>query len=84
MNDAQVIGDRIRTSRRRLALTQADLAKLADVHPMSVTRWETGRGSPALAVVRRLADVLQVSPGWLLGLDEKRSPAPAPTQEPAA
>jgi DNA-binding transcriptional regulator YiaG len=52
--------DQIRALRGRLGITQADLAKLAEVSPNSVTSWETGKKTPqganrvALAVVAEM------------------------------
>lgn len=43
VNEHQLIGDRIRSRRRKSGLTQADLAKKLGVGPAIVGHWETGR-----------------------------------------
>ena len=69
------IGMRIKQLRRKHHLTQAELAKLVDVHRVYIARLETSDGaadhrSPSLALLEKLARVFKCSVGDLLG--EKR------------
>jgi len=50
----------IRIARKQAGLTQAELAKRAGLHPVSLCRYETGVRDPDLAVLRQLATALQV------------------------
>lgn len=61
-------GRRLETSRRRAVMTQAELAQAAGIALITVTRLENdaGTGNPRPATIRRLADVLNVDPEWLL------------------
>jgi len=56
---------RIAEARRQAGLTQADLADRLGVAQSTLARWESGAREPARAVVRRLAQLLRVSAGWL-------------------
>jgi transcriptional regulator with XRE-family HTH domain len=63
---ADTIGGRIREARDRAELTQCQLADAAGVEQSQVSRWERGE-SPKIESVRKLADVLGVRPGELIG-----------------
>ncbi|MER8030762.1 helix-turn-helix transcriptional regulator [Streptomyces bauhiniae] len=54
------IGERIRTVRRHRRLTQSQLAEMLGVERRSIHRWETAKRDPALSVLVRLADKLDV------------------------
>lgn len=60
--------------RRRRALTQAGLARLAGVPRSTITHLESGRGNPSLLNLARVAGALQVS------IEELLSPPRAQTQ----
>lgn len=60
------IGDRIARHRQRLGLTKRRLAELAALTPSAVSRYESGRNTPTLASLYRLADALRVMPWELL------------------
>lgn len=47
----------LRSNRRRLALSQADFAKLIGVTPASVARWERGTSRPRKSQLRAIAEV---------------------------
>lgn len=51
---------RIRRLRQARFLTQAELAKRARLHPISLVRIETGSATPRVATLRRLAKALGV------------------------
>lgn len=48
---------KIREMRREAGLTQVQLAARADVHPLTVTRWENGAITPPLSTLKRLAGI---------------------------
>jgi len=72
MTNQAVIGERFLIARRRKALSQKELAKLAKVGVLTISRIERGefQDMPRPATVRGIATALDVSPGWLLFGDE--------------
>src|SRR3954447_25687507 len=59
---AFVFGDLVRVHRRRLGLTQEDLADRAGVSVRSVGKWESGRiAAPRMSTVRLLADTFALT-----------------------
>lgn len=67
--------ERLRRSRRKARITQAQLAAKVGVDRHTVIRWEAAEsGIPGGDQVRKCADLLGVSPGWLMGLRTDPSP----------
>jgi transcriptional regulator with XRE-family HTH domain len=60
-------GDTIATIRRRLGLTQADLAERLNVEQPTVQRWESGTREPNMTKLADIASALGVDPGDLFG-----------------
>jgi transcriptional regulator with XRE-family HTH domain len=58
--DAGSIGARIREERKAKDVSQATLARLCGVKPVSAWRWETGRIVPSLRRLQAVADVLGI------------------------
>jgi transcriptional regulator with XRE-family HTH domain len=65
--DAPNIGHRIASLRRWYGWTQTELAEQLGVSRMTVYRYEEGGREPSLAMLRRLAEVLEVDVGELVG-----------------
>jgi len=63
------VSKRIREVREKRQLTQAELARLADLPPAAISHFETGIRIPGTTTLRRLADALGVSLDFLLGRD---------------
>ena len=61
------MANRIRRLREARWLTQAELAKRARLHPVSLARIETGAAVPRVTTLRRLAKALGVGVGKLIG-----------------
>jgi len=61
----RTIGKRIRQERRRLKLTQEELAERADISANFLGHIERGTKRPTLNTLTKIADVLQVSMGTL-------------------
>ena len=59
------IGARIRQAREKRGLSQAGLAAAARVRQPSVAQWEAERTEPTRPTLRRVADVLGVTPHFL-------------------
>lgn len=55
-----MVGVVIREKRRRAGLTQVDLARKSGLHPVTLSRYETGGREPDLNSLRRLAAALNV------------------------
>jgi transcriptional regulator with XRE-family HTH domain len=56
----RAIGERIRTVRRHRKLSQEQLANLIEIDRRSVHRYETAQRDPALSMLLRMADALDV------------------------
>lgn len=61
-----IFGKVLRQLREEKGLTQEKLAELAEIDRTYIYRLETGKRSPSIDVVFRLADGLKISPGNLL------------------
>jgi len=57
----------VRAAREAAGLTQAALAERAHYGPPQISQIERGVREPSLPVLRRLARVLRVEPGDLIG-----------------
>ncbi|MGQ9533506.1 MAG: helix-turn-helix domain-containing protein [Desulfotomaculales bacterium] len=75
----QDFGRILRRIREEKGLTQEELARLLGVRRPTLAHWERGAKHPGIAMLTRLADVLEVSADRLLG----RNP-PAEVREGAA
>lgn len=51
-------------------LTRAQLAKELGVNASTVSMWLNGTNSPRIDMVKKIANVFNVSPSYLLGWDE--------------
>lgn len=60
------IGKRIAEQRRRLRLTQEELAEKLDVTPQAVSKWENDISCPDVLMLPRLADLFEMSVDTLL------------------
>lgn len=59
------IGEKIRYFRQNRGMTQSQLAQLADIHPVSIRKYETNKMQPQSAQTERIADALWVNPSAL-------------------
>ena len=57
---AQIVGQRIRTARDEVGLTQIQLAQRMDVSQPVIAALEAGRGNPTIGQLAAIADALQV------------------------
>lgn len=74
------IGERVKKLRTEKGMTQEELAgKLGYKSKSSVTHIENGRDIPRSMIVK-LADILETTPSYLMGWEDK--PAPTPAQDP--
>jgi len=61
---------KLRRLRRQKFLSQAELARLAGLHKLTIQRLERGKTSPYARTIRQLAAVLEVPPEQLASPDE--------------
>lgn len=69
----ETIAQRISRARRHLNINQKELAQKANITEASLSRYENGIREPKSAVLTRLAEALEVSTDYLLGLSEDRT-----------
>jgi len=63
----KTLGERLRYTRLRRSLSQAELGQRSGVSPITIARIESGaRKEPHPRTIRKLAAALDVDPGWLL------------------
>lgn len=60
MLDTKTIGNKISTARKKINITQAQLAELLFISPQAVGKWERGESSPDIITFNRLAEILIV------------------------
>lgn len=60
------LGSNLRDARKRLGLTQEQVAERSGVHPTEVSRIEAGKRDPRVSTLLRLAEAVEVPPGRLL------------------
>lgn len=77
--DLAGFGERVRTARLRIGLTQEQLGDLCGTDGGTVSRWELGKGYPQAPQLARLAHALGESIDHLvLGAPSEKAPAPMP------
>ena len=54
------IGEQIKRVREQKNMSQPKLAVLADMNPVTLWRYETGKQSPRVEALERLAKVLEI------------------------
>ena len=62
--------NRLKELRQRNGLTIRKVADLLGVSQFSIIRWEKGATSPNAEKLKKLADLLQVTPNELLGIGQ--------------
>ena len=63
----QTIGDRVRELREAKGWTQDDLSEAAGIHRVTIAKYEAGKVEPKSTSLARLASVLGVEAGFLVG-----------------
>lgn len=60
------IGDTVKRERLKKAMRQDELARKAGITPTTLSRIERNESEPHVSTIRKLADVLGVSPALLI------------------
>ena len=64
----QTLGKRIMHHRKRMGLTQDQLAEKLGVTAQAVSKWENDQSCPDITMLPKLADIFGISVDALLGL----------------
>lgn len=67
----QTMGKRIVANRKRLGLTQDQMAEKLGVTAQAVSKWENDQSCPDIAIIPRLAELFGVSTDELLGVERR-------------
>ena len=67
--NTMTIGEKIKYFRKRIGITQAKLAELSGIHPVSIRKYEINKMVPQAAQIDRLAEALGVSSFALAGFE---------------
>ena len=78
MEDLPIFQERLLLARRRAGVSQGELAKRTEMYASDISKMERGRMLPTAPRLRRLAEALDVSADYLLGLTDD-PPAAAPS-----
>ena len=65
----QTLGERIKFHRKRLGLTQEQLAERLGVSPQAVSKWENNISCPDISILPEMADLFGITVDALLGKD---------------
>jgi uncharacterized protein YjbI with pentapeptide repeats len=60
MLNSKSVGNKIATARKKINLSQADLAQQVSISPQAVGKWERGESMPDISTLNRLAEILGV------------------------
>lgn len=67
----QTLGKRIVANRKRLGMTQDQLAERLGITAQAVSKWENDQSCPDITMLPKLAEVFGISTDELLGLEKK-------------
>ena len=73
--------EKIKRQRKILGISQEELSRRAGVSLKTVQRWENGERSPNTLIMPQIANALNTTVGYLMGIED--SPDPVQTPEPA-
>lgn len=65
----QTLGNRISTLRKKMKLTQDQLAEQLGVTPQAISKWENDQSCPDITMLPRLAEIFGCSTDELLGIE---------------
>ncbi len=72
-SDGSFQRDRLRLARLDAGLTQYELADRIKVHRSRIEAWESGRDKPPAARIKEMAAALNVTYGYLMGLEDRQT-----------
>lgn len=74
------VTNRIKMLRETAGLSQFGLGKILDVHPATISNYETGKREPELSTLIKMAEYFNVTLDFLTGRDEMPNPGQAPEE----
>lgn len=69
------MGNRIRELRKQRGITMKQLGEVVDLAESTISQYETGKRQPDNETLLRLSEFFSVTVGYLLGAEEKETPA---------
>lgn len=67
-------GDNLKNARTKKGISQGQLAELMGIHPAHISRYERNQTVPSIDVVKKFADILEVSTDMLVyGTDDEKA-----------
>ncbi|HEX2867309.1 MAG TPA: pentapeptide repeat-containing protein [Ignavibacteriales bacterium] len=76
--EAKMIGGKIAEARKKMNISQAELAKRLFISPQAVGKWERGESIPNLITFNRLSEILGVDLNYFSGNFPSTQDEPAP------
>ena len=73
-------GDRLRLARELRGYTQLQLTEMLKLGEKEIWRYENGKSKPIGETVAKIAEILEVSTDYLLGLSDYMTPDIAPSE----
>ena len=70
MLDQKVFGEKLRNHRKKLGMTQEEVAAHIGISYQAISKWERGDGYPDITMLPTLANYFGVSVDELIGMDE--------------
>ena len=67
----EIFSKRLKEARLAKQLSQMQIAELLSIRQQSYTRYETAKGEPSLEMLVKICRILDESPEYLLGMDDK-------------
>jgi transcriptional regulator with XRE-family HTH domain len=68
------VGDRLKLRRTQLGITQEELAETLGTNHKQIWKYERDRNKPSSDVIIALANALETTSDWILGLSEDIQP----------
>ncbi len=70
------LGKRLVEVRKKRGLTQKKLAELLAITPTRLNYWEKDKREPDISMIKRISDVLQIDPNFLIGVNLETEESP--------
>jgi len=75
------VAERLKELRYKLGLSQKEFAEKVGIHYMTLSKYESGKYHPSLRFLKKVEEVFNVNPQWLLqGVGEMFLPKDKPTE----
>jgi len=75
-----IVGERIKMLRAGAGLSQFGLGKVLNVHPATISLWETGNREPDLEMIGKLCEYFNVTSDFILGIEQLDTSDKLPTE----